>query len=69
MAGTTAGRSFGSVYAATEELKDSAGALFVAYENDEPVAVLAQKAMEIRISAAHLESTLDAIGGALDNLG
>lgn len=71
MAANTAsgGPSLGSVYSAIDQLKDSANTLLTAYENDEPVAALAEQAMAIRIDVSRLENTLDAISAALDSLG
>ncbi len=66
---TASGRSLGSIYAAVDQLKYSAEALFKAYESDDPATTLSHLAMSIRIDASRLESTLDAVVAALDNLG
>jgi hypothetical protein len=62
-------RGLGAIYEAAESLSKAADELFAGVENDIPAVTLSQQAMEIRLSASRLESTLDAVVNALDNLG
>ena len=65
---TTAGLSLGSLYGAIDRLKDDANALFAMHENDVAVADLARAAMDLRVAAGRLESTLDQVTAALESL-
>lgn len=59
---------FGDLYDAIQGLKDSATELFSQYENDDPVSTLAASVMSLRQDAQKVETVLDNIVVALQDL-